>query len=178
MLSRGEQMAWYASGDAKTMADVLYERAPRALGALYQDLAAAFVPLVRDYAPQAATDFLDALRHCRIACVDEAVSRVLDNMIDTEAELESEFATREDALDPALPLLFWQGAYWSRVIDEPFRVLHDDSNTVRGWVRYFTLIRRNFEAALAAGDTSSMEPVTIGQITLEFPRQLQQISFG
>jgi hypothetical protein len=178
MLSRGEQMAWYASGDAKTMADVLYQRAPRALGTLYEDLAAAFVPLVRDYSPQAATDFLDVLRRCRIACTDAQVSRVLHDMIDTDAELKSEFATREDALDPALPLLFWQGAYWSRVFEGPFRVLHDDSNTVRGWVQHFTLIRRNFEAALAAGDTSRMEPVTIGQITLEFPTQLQQISFG
>lgn len=41
MLSRGEQMAWYATGDAKAMADVLYAQAPQALGTLYQELSRA-----------------------------------------------------------------------------------------------------------------------------------------
>jgi hypothetical protein len=109
MLSRGEQAAWYASGEAKAMADLIHERAPRALGGLYQDLGARFVPLVRDYSEQTATDLVDVLRRCRIVCTDGALSGVLDEMIDTVDELEAEFAERQDALDPALPSLFWQG---------------------------------------------------------------------
>ena len=62
MLRRGEQMACYASGNAKADASTLYRGAPRALGTLYMDLAAKFVSLVRDYSPPAAMDFLAELR--------------------------------------------------------------------------------------------------------------------
>jgi oxalate decarboxylase/phosphoglucose isomerase-like protein (cupin superfamily) len=56
--------------------------------------------------------------------------------------------------------------------------LHDDSNTVRGWVEHFAVIRKNFEAQLAAGDPEAMGPVTLGQVTLEFPRHVERIDFG
>lgn len=178
MLKRGVQVEWYASGRARADVDTLYQLAPRALGEVYADLAAAFVPLVRDCSQDGVRVFIAALRRSRIACRDDEVARILGDMIDTEPELEAEFAGRRDALDPALPTLFWQGAHWSERFGKPFEVLHDDSNTVRGWVDHFATIRSNYVDALAAGEEAPMRPVVIGEVTLRFPTQLEQITFG
>jgi hypothetical protein len=177
MLKRGVQMAWYATGGAKRTAEALQILGPRLPGNLYAELAGAFVVMVRDYAPEPASAYLSALTRCRIACTDANLLGILNDMIDTAAELEREFGEREDALDPALPALFWQAGHWSTALAQPFEIRHDESKAVRGWVEYFTAIRENAENAVAAGK----DPVTqlkLGPFTIELPTNLEAITFG
>ena len=177
MLRISVQPQWYASGDAKRMASVLYERGRRALGNLYDDLAAAFVPLVRDYDASKAKRFLTALRSARNACRDEELLFVLECMIDTEEALESEFKSRTDALDPAMPSLFVLGGYWSQRLDAPFDVLHDDSNTVQRWAHLLELARIRADR-LAAGGEVSPSSYVYGEIRIDLPVGIQQITFA
>lgn len=177
MLRIGVQPQWYASGDAKRMASMLHERGRRALGTLYDDLAAAFVPLVRDYDAFKSAKFLTALRRARIACRDEELMFVLECMLDTEEALDSEFRDRTDALDPAMPSLFVLGGYWSRQLTAPFDVLHDDSNTVRRWAHLLELARSRADR-LAAGEEVSAASFAYGEIQIDLPVGVQQITFA
>jgi hypothetical protein len=176
MLAKGLQMAWYATGAAKNMADSLCSLAPRALGEQYSELAAAFQRLLRDYSSENAEAFLTALRRARIVCTDERVSELLSVMIDTESEIEAEFGGREDALDPALTALFWQGGHWSLALGEPFEVIHDDSNTVRRWSEEFRIIRREAERTHPDGEPPP-RILSAGEIQIPLPDQMQSITF-
>ena len=157
MLQRGVQLAWYASGAARRMANTLAERGPRALGETYEELASAFGLLVRDYSETAAKTLQGALRRARIVSRDADVTEILALMIDGDAELHEEFTARVDALDPALPSLFWQGGHWTKKTRAPFDVLHDDSNTVARWAELFELIRRRVEEERASGGPSELQ---------------------
>lgn len=178
MLARGVQMAWYAGGAASNMAHALHALAPRALGELYRDLAKAFQSVVRNYSPEAADELLRTLRRCRIACRDHETAELLSVMIDSPHELRAEFESRHDALDPAVPSLFWQGGHWSAKFQRPFEVLHDDSNTVRRWAEYLELIGRNLKEAEQRGEPGPPHSMTVGDITLDFPTRLDAITFG
>lgn len=172
MLAKGLQPAWYASGAAKNMARALYAGAPTALGETYAELARAFQATVRDYAPEAGAEFLSALARAKIACRDPQIHDLLSVMIDQPEQLEAEFAARSDALDPALPSLFWQSGHWSRVLETRFAILHDDSNAVRRWQEEsFGEIQR------AMADRTAPDSVSIGDITIELPTLLDTITF-
>lgn len=174
MLARGVQMAWYATGAAKRMADALFALAPRALGDLYPELQAAFVGLLRNYSEEGAVRFLATLRHARIACRDEQLHELLSVMIDTPAELHEEFAAREDALDPALTALYCQLGRWSTLLADSFAVVHDDSNTVRRWADELAAMARSHQR-----DGKKARPVTlvVGEIEMDLPTMLESISF-
>jgi hypothetical protein len=173
MLARGVQLAWYGSGAALGMVQVLYSRGFAALGEQYDEMARAFVPLVRDYTPEAAQEFLTALGRSRIVCRDPMVSEILDLMVDTEAGLVEEFAGREDALDPSIPLLFDQGCHWSERLGTPFEFIHDDSNTIERWKDRFVMAER------AADPTAPLQPVRrdFGGIEVMLPTGLQRVTF-
>jgi hypothetical protein len=144
MLAKGLQHVFYAGGAAKNMAHALYERAPRALGEMYDELTGSFVAMVRDYTAEAGAGFLRTLQRCKIVSRDEEVSALLAVMIDTPEAIEEAFAGRHDVLDPALPSLFWQGGYWSSKLQTRFEVLHDDSRSVSRWQdEIFSAIQRN-----------------------------------
>jgi Protein of unknown function (DUF3800) len=177
MLRAGVQPQWYASGDAKRMATALYEDGRRTLRDVYDDLASSFVPLVRDYDDDKANDFLSALRRARIACRDEQLLFILEGMIDTPEDLAAEFDGRDDALDPAMPSLGALGGYWSRQIDEPFNVLHDDSNTVKRWAHLLEIARHRAER-IAAGEDVAPASFTLGEITVDLPVGIQKITFA
>lgn len=173
MLARGIQPAWYGCGAAKNMARALHELGPRVLGDLYAEMAASFVTMVRDYTPEAGADFVAHLRRCKIACRDEQLHDLLSVMIDTPEEMQSEFATRKDALDPALTSLFWQGGYWSSRLQSRFEILHDDSSAVRRWQEeMFQDIQRRM------ADRTESESFTLGEITIQLPTLLDRITFA
>lgn len=130
MLAKGIQMAWYATGAAKSMADALFALAPRVLGDLYPELQGAFVVLLRDYSEENAAAFLAALRRARIVCANEQMHELLSVMIDTPAEIRDEFATRQDALDPGLTALHCQAGHWSSVVSH--KPLYS-GRPFRGW---------------------------------------------
>lgn len=172
MLAKGISGAWYASGAATNMATAFYELAPRALGEHYVELAQAFVSMVRDYTPEAAATYTQALQRAKIACLDDQVHDLLTVMIDTPKELEEEFAGREDALDPALTALFWQAGHWSEELQTRFEFLHDDSKEVRRWQEdYFAEMQSRM-----AGSTTA-ESFEVGDITIRLPSLLDTISF-
>ena len=174
MTEAGIQQAWYGTRAALGMAQVLYTRGPAALGKYYDDLVRAFVPLVRGYTPDTATAFLTALRRCRIVCRDELVKGVLDRMGDTEEALAEEFAEREDALDPAIPLLFYEACHWSEQLGRTFELVHDDSRTIERWKDRFVMVER------AQNPEAPMRPVRhdLGGIEVLLPTGLQRITFG
>lgn len=173
MLARGLQPAWYAGGAAKSMAQALYELGPRALGATYRDMASSFVAMVRSYTPDAGATFVRALHRCKIACRDEQLHDLLSVMIDTPEQMAAEFAGRQDALDPALTSLFWQGGHWSSTLQTRFEVLHDESRSVQRWQEaMFSGIQRRI------ADQTSPESFTLGEITVHLPTLLETISFG
>lgn len=172
MLAKGIQPAWYASGAAKNMAHALYKLGPRALGETYRELTSSFVALVRNYTPEAGAAFVRTLQRCKIVCRDEQVHDLLSVMIDTPEEMDAEFATREDALDPALTALFWQGGYWSSVLQTRFEVLHDDSTSVQRWQEaIFGEIQRRI------ADQTASESFTLGENTIYLPTLLDTIEF-
>ena len=174
MLATGRQMDWYVSGTAKEMADVLFALAPRSLGDLYRELQVAFVALVRDYSEESAAVFLAALQRSRIVCANEEMLELLSIMIDTPAELEAEFATRKDALDPALTALYCQAGRWSTLLAKPFAVVHDDSSTVRSWAKEFEVMRVSRERT---GEPPRPETLFAGEIEMDLPTMLESISF-
>jgi transposase-like protein len=178
MLAKGLQMGWYATGAAKRMADALFALAPRTLGDLYADLQTAFVGLLRDYSQENATAFLTALRRSRIVCANGQMSDLLAVMIDTPAQLEEEFASGEDALDPALTALYCQAGHWSSSLAEPFEVVHDDSNMVRRWREQFEVMRVAAERGRQrTGQPARPQSLIAGEIEIELPTMLQNISF-
>ncbi len=94
-------------------------------------------------------------------------------MIDTPEQMDVEFGAREDALDPALPSLFWQGGYWSSTLQTPFEVLHDDSTSVQRWQEtVFVGIQREM------ADRTAPHSFTMGEVTIHLPTLLQTITFG
>jgi hypothetical protein len=172
MVAKGIQPAWYATGAAKNMAHAFYELGPPALGEAYDELTSSFVTMVRDYTAEAGTAFVRALRRCKIVCRDEQVLDLLSVMIDTTEDMEAEFASREDALDPALTALFWQGGYWSSVLETRFKVIHDDSRSVRRWQEaIFEGIQRNM------ADRTASESFGFGEVTIHMPTLLDTIEF-
>jgi hypothetical protein len=75
---------------------------------------------VRDYTSEGATRLLEALHRCREAVGDhEPLSLILGTMLDTDAGLAEEFSEREDTLDPAIPLVWFQGCSWTVHLGEP-----------------------------------------------------------
>lgn len=178
MLQQGQQMEWYSSGDARDMAYAFADRAPRALGELYDELAAAFIAVVRDYTEEAAEALQRALQRARIVSRDEVVSAVLALMIDSDEELREEFESRDDALDPAVPSLFWQSGHWSHRLGADFDVLHDDSNTIARWAAVFEVNRRRVEAERQSGASPAPRSVALGEITIDFPDAMASITFG
>ncbi len=178
MLQKGLQATWYESGAASRMAHDFAERAPRALGETYAELTSAFVDLVRDYSGDAAEALQIALGRARLRSSDELVSDILAVMIDGDDELREEFELREDALDPALPLLFWHGGHWSQQLQSAFDVLHDDSNTVARWADLFELIRRQVEEERRNGAPEKPRSVAFGEITVDLPDEMASITFG
>jgi hypothetical protein len=102
-------------------------------------------------------------------------------MLDTQRGLESEFRTRTDALDPALPLLWAQGAHWSELLGRPVEFVHDDSNTVERWKDRIIMAERLAQDAAADSDgDEAMGPVrrSFHGIEAEFPVGLQRITFA
>ncbi len=59
MLARGIQSHWYGSGAAKSMAHALYELGPGTLGETYNEMASAFVAMVRNYTPWTSPGSVD-----------------------------------------------------------------------------------------------------------------------
>jgi hypothetical protein len=52
--------------------------------------------------------------HHREAVGDhEPLSLILGTMLDTDVGLAEEFSERENALDPAIPLVWLEGCYWT-----------------------------------------------------------------
>jgi Protein of unknown function (DUF3800) len=93
-------------------------------------------------------------------------------MIDTPEQMNEEFATRHDALDPALPSLFWQGGHWSSKLETRFEVLHDDSTAVQRWQdEIFSEIQR------AMADRTAPASFLIGDRTVHLPTLLETIRF-
>jgi hypothetical protein len=173
MLATGIQMAWYATGAAKRMADALFELAPGALGDLYPELQAAFVVLLRDYSEENAAAFLATLRRARIMCADPQMHELLSVMIDTPAEIRDEFPTRGDALDPGLTSLHCQAGLWSTLLAETFEIVHDDSNTVRRWARDLEEIT----GGERTGKPARPQTLVVGEIEMHLPTMLHRISF-
>jgi hypothetical protein len=174
MLAKGVQMAWYATGAAKRMADALFVLAPRALGDLYPELQAAFVRLLRGYSEENAAAFLVTLRRAKIVCADEQMHELLSVMINSPAELRDEFASRQDALDPALTALYCQAGHWSTLLADSFEVVHDDSNTVRRWAEELAAMTAARERS---GKPPRPETLVVGEIEMDLPTMLQNISF-
>lgn len=173
MLAKGIQAAWYAGGAAKNMAHAMYDLAPRALGEMYAEMTSSFVRLVRDYTPERGAAFVRTLERCKLVCRDEQIDDLLSIMIDTPEQMDVEFGAREDALDPALPSLFWQGGYWSSTLQTPFEVLHDDSTSVQRWQEtVFVGIQREM------ADRTAPHSFTMGEVTIHLPTLLQTITFG
>jgi hypothetical protein len=170
MLAAGTQMDWYLSGNARAMAEVLYERGRPVLRGVYDDLAAAFVPMVRDYDRERGQAFLTALRRARLAAHATDVHAVLAAMIDTESELAAEFETRSDALDPHLPALWWQAGHWSQRFDQ-FEILHDESNTAAGWTDALAMAARHSSAREAS------RTVAFGHLRIDLPAGVRDIRF-
>jgi hypothetical protein len=129
--------------------------------------------MVRDYTPDVAASFLKILRQGKLVCRDEQVRDLLAVMIDTAEETEDEFRTRTDALDPALPCLFWQAGYWSSELKERFEVLHDDSKSVQRWQQD---IFSGMQAHLA--DRTASETFELGEVTVHLPTLLNNVRFG
>jgi hypothetical protein len=172
MLAKGVQAAWYGTGAARSMALAFHERAPRALGETYTELASAFVAMVREYTPERGAAFLQTLGRCKVVCRDNHVHDLLSVMIDTQHALDAEFGSREDALDPALTCLFWQAGYWSSELGTRFEVLHDDSTAVRRWqATIFGDIQGNMANRTAA------DSFTLGEVTVHLPTLLDAIRF-
>ncbi len=174
MLDQGVQMAWYATGAARAMAFDFADQSPRDLGSVHRDLLVAFVALVRDCTSEAAASFRQALSRAKLVSTNQTVSDILSLMIDDEDRLRAEFQNREDALDPAIPLLFWQAVHWSKALGEPFGIVHDESNTVARWAHLFAIARSDAQGVAEA----TSEPIVVGEITIESPDQLRGITFG
>lgn len=174
MLAKGIQMAWYASGSAKSMAHALFTVAPDALGDVYPELQAAFVVLLRDYSEEKGAAFLSSLRRARIVCSNEQMHELLSVMIDTPAEIRDEFANRQDALDPGLTSLHCQAGHWSSLLAERFEIVHDDSNTVRRWAEELEVIAG---ARGRTGEPPRPQSLVVGEIEMPLPTMLQSISF-
>lgn len=174
MLARGIQLAWYREGVHLAMTRVLYARGPSTLAEYYDELVRAFVPLVRDYTHKGAQELIRVLRRCRIVCRDQTVSDILACMVDTEDGLADEFAEREDALDPAVPLLFYQACHWSEQLGIPFEFIHDDSAVIERWRDRFVMSER------AANPDAPLQPVrrVLGGIEVLLPTGLQRVTFG
>ena len=129
---------------------------------------------MRDYTPEAARAFLSTLQRCRIVCRDDRVRTVLDEMVDTEEGLAEEFAGREDALDPSIPLLFYEGGHWSEQLNVPFEFIHDDSKTIERWKDRFIMVER-----VADPDAPVQPPRRMfAGIEALLPTGLQRITFG
>jgi hypothetical protein len=93
------------------------------------------------------------------------------------AEVDGEFRTRTDALDPALTCLLWQGGYWSSVLlvvgaADPIRGaprrLHDRATLAD---RDLRRIQRNL------ADRTTSESFTLGDVTVHLPTLLDNIKF-
>jgi hypothetical protein len=177
MTARGLSIPWYASGAPAQMADDLHRLGPTELGELDDELGRAFVPLVRDYTSEDATRLLEALHRCREAVGGhEPLSLILGTMLDTDTGLAEEFSEREGALDPAIPLVWFQGCYWTVHLGEPFVFVHDDSKTVERWKDDLVIAQRSADSSetLAEGPTS----LSIGGYEMPLPTKLQSISFA
>jgi hypothetical protein len=84
MLARGLQMAWYASGEAAGMVDVVYDRGPR-LGEVYAELVSSFVTMLRRYRPATRDAYLSALLRARLASTEPELHGILNLMLDDRA---------------------------------------------------------------------------------------------
>jgi hypothetical protein len=181
MLAAGKQMEWYLAGEARDMAETLYERGKRALGDIYEEMAAVFVPMVRDFEPARGEAFLAALRRARLAARDEGVHSVLMAMMDTEEELASEFASRIDALDPHLPALWWHAGHWSQLFEE-FEVVHDESTAASRWAGQLALAAGalGHETELAEAGEAAEQPrsMLIGRVRINLPVGMRDITFA
>jgi hypothetical protein len=170
MLASGQQVRWYLSGEARAMAEVLYERGPRVLGDCYAELIEAFVPLARCYEPGRAATFLEALARARVVARDANVHAILASMIDTPGETAAAFETSGDGLDPHLPALWWQAGYWSRRFDR-FEIVHDESVTASQWTA------RLAEAAAYTATRAEGRTLAIGGLRIDLPAGIRDITF-
>lgn len=171
MLARGEQMNWYVSGQAAAMADVVFGRGPR-LGTVYSELLSAFVAMLRRYRSVTRDAYIAALRRARIAATDAELHEVLGLMLDDHADLDAEFGSRLDRLDPALPGFFWLTGHFSEQLGT-FDVVHDDAAVIERWAEYLIM------AAEADGRPISPERRVIeaGRLRIVLPYGTQSISF-
>jgi len=92
-------------------------------------------------------------------------------MIDTEAEVQAEFAGRTDALDPAIPLVSWQAGHWSDRLGR-FDIVHDDSETVTRWAE-----------ELVIADDGEQQPrarktLTVGDVSITLPWEVRGVRFA
>jgi hypothetical protein len=181
MLAAGRAMDWYQSGEARAMAETLYERGRLALGSTYDELADAFLPMVRDFEPARARTFISALQRARLVARDQGVHDVLTAMMDTEQELTDEFQARVDALDPHLPALWWHAGYWSQIFDN-FGILHDESNAASRFASELAAAAdaRGRAAELTAGSehVDSARSVFIGRVRIDLPVGMRDITFA
>ena len=93
-------------------------------------------------------------------------------MLDDHADLDAEFGSRLDRLDPALPGFFWLTGHFSEQLGT-FDVVHDDAAVIERWAEYLIM------AAEADGRPISPERRVIeaGRLRIVLPYGTQSISF-
>jgi hypothetical protein len=163
---------WYEDDNPFKWPSTLHELAPRVLGRQrWIDLQHGFVEAVRDPSELHAMAFthqlLQTLAYMEEHDIEDArVKLPLEAMFE---QAPTELASYvDDALDPALPCLVEQLAWWSEQIGS-FAVVHDHTNT----------IDRNVDRVMALCDPD-MEPLTqvLGDRTVAFPLKAKEITLA
>lgn len=132
--------ALYESGMHRLMADWLHNAAASEVGEeLWEGFLAAFVRAARvgtDEEVEAMRDLCECLGEVKKAAAGTTTGKILSAIPVSVDYLGGVLggAGAKDQLEPALTSLVEQLQGWSERLQEPFRVVHDDSKVIEGWV--------------------------------------------
>jgi hypothetical protein len=131
----GDPGGFYASGVHRRIADAFYAQGSAEVGLeSWRELQRSFVAAIRSPKNQAKTSELaDAIRSAKIGAGESAIGILLEMVPEDPRVLSEMIPDGPDELDPALGGLVEQLHHWSQRLEEPFRVVHDDSGVVERW---------------------------------------------
>lgn len=160
---------FFASGAHREIASALQRQGPQEAGRDRWDRwQAAFVAAVRSPHERVRMEELAAaLAAVKAAAEGGPVGILLEVVPDDADTLEALIPRGDDELDPALSGLVEQLHRWSQRLEEPFRVVHDDSGVVERWRELLERLsderapRRSFE---------------LGEVSFEFPLRAPEIT--
>jgi hypothetical protein len=173
---------WYEDDNPFKWPSTLHEEAPRVLGRQrWMDVQRGFIAAVRHPSELHAMGFahqvlqvLTFMEECDID--DPRVKLPLELMFE---QAPSEPSYVDDALDPALPCLVEQIAWWSEQIG-PFVVVHDHTNTIDRHVdRIMALCDPRMKPfTQVLGDRAVSYPLKATEITLAASHELPAVQLA